>query len=55
MIVVCSEPKCKSPEQDRLYGTGRRVHNETAKTTSSVGRVVVRCTVCKTEKEVNRG
>jgi len=34
--------------QDKMYGDGKRVHNECAK--SGNGPVQYRCTVCKTER-----
>lgn len=42
MILPCT---CRNEYQDRLYGAGRRVHNET-KTPPAMPRQY-RCTVCE--------
>lgn len=39
---------CKHAYQDRVYGRGRRVHNEVKSTTKHGGKW--RCTVCKRVK-----
>lgn len=45
--------KCKHTAQDKIYGNGQRVFNETAKKAGD-GYVNIRCTVCGSEKEVKR-
>ena len=50
-IVPC---KCSNDFQDRVYGRGARVANDTQKS-KSPDKVTVRCTVCKAEHEVNKG
>lgn len=48
MILDCT---CKSEYQDKTYGPGNRVHNETkGKNGNDVGGA--RCTVCGTKKEL---
>jgi len=49
-IVAC---KCSHEFQDRVYGRGARVANDTQKS-KSTDKVVVRCTVCKEEHEVSK-
>ena len=38
---------CKNEYQDKVYGVGQRLHNESDKSASKHKR---RCTVCKKEK-----
>ena len=45
MIHPCD---CKSEDQDKMYGKGQRVHNQTKHTGDKPGR---RCTVCGKTKE----
>ena len=40
---------CNSEYQDKKYGKGKRVHNETTKG-KGVSGVIYRCTVCGSEK-----
>lgn len=46
MIYKCD---CRNEWQDKLYGKGKRVHNECVTTT---GQKKIRCTICKAEKFV---
>jgi len=46
MILQCT---CIHPYQDKLYGKGKRVHNQMQR--SGGGAIKYRCTVCKTERE----
>jgi len=48
MIIKCT---CKHAGQDKLNGLNKRVANVTAKKTT-VGNVIVRCTVCLNETSV---
>jgi hypothetical protein len=53
MIMQCS---CKHKFQDKLYGSGMRVHNECRKHKHAAGGGVggltgYRCTVCATKKD----
>lgn len=41
------ECKCASPYQDKKYGKGKRVMNETKSTKAD--KTVYRCTVCEQE------
>lgn len=45
-ILICA---CHHAAQDRLYGSGKRVHNLATKK-SGKGVNVWRCTVCKAER-----
>lgn len=45
-ILPCS---CESAYQDKAYGRGKRVHNNT-KSVKSIGGMGWRCTVCGTSK-----
>ncbi len=45
MILKCS---CVHEAQDRLHGSGNRVHNQTK---TEGGAVRGRCTICKTEHD----
>lgn len=45
MIFQCN---CKNETQDRLYGSGKRVHNPCKKEGKTVG---YRCTVCGNVKD----
>lgn len=51
MSTVVTSCKCKHEFQDQKYGQQNRVMNTTDKK-AGPGNVVVRCTVCKSEKEV---
>lgn len=43
-IIKCG---CRNPGQDTLHGEGKRVGNAFA---GPMGKVMYRCTVCKTER-----
>jgi hypothetical protein len=47
MAVKVLKCNCKHDFQDKNYGPGNRVHNETGKT----GRPSWRCTVCGRERD----
>ena len=52
MATALTSCKCSHEFQDRRYGEHNRVHNTTQKK-AAPGSVVVRCTVCKSEKEIS--
>ena len=47
MILKCN---CKHDFQDKVYGLGKRVHNQIV---NKINKLIAkfRCTVCKTERE----
>ena len=53
MASVITSCKCKHEFQDQRYGVGNRVHSTTEKK-AATGAVIVRCSVCKNEKEVSQ-
>ena len=48
MILQCT---CIHPYQDKLYGRGKRVHNQMQR--SGGASIKYRCTVCKNEREAS--
>ena len=48
MILSCT---CIHPDQDKLHGRGKRVHNQMQR--SGGGAIKYRCTVCKNEREAS--
>ncbi len=49
MIISCT---CHHPDQDRLHGRGKRVHNACK---APAGGVAYRCTICGNVKSAEEG